>query len=77
MAERIKFREGLRGRIMILVLLYFSEPFENTKRNQIKNCPDTVHTMSYLIRNRAPKIEGKIIDDERLAEIMHHNSIFE
>jgi hypothetical protein len=32
-AERIEFREGLRGRIMISVLLHISEPLENTKRN--------------------------------------------
>jgi hypothetical protein len=34
MAERIEFRDGLRGRIMISVLLHFLEPFENTKRSQ-------------------------------------------
>jgi hypothetical protein len=32
--EKNDFREGLRGRSLISVLLHFSEPFENTKGNQ-------------------------------------------
>jgi hypothetical protein len=75
MGERIEFREGLRGRIMISVLLHFSEPFENTK--EVKDCPDTAHAGSYLIRNPGPKIGEKTIDDNRWSETMHHNSIFE
>jgi hypothetical protein len=74
-AERIEFREGLRGRIMISVLSHFSEPFENTKRNQ--RFPDTAHARSCLIRNPAPEIEGKTIYNKRGEDIMHHNSIFE
>jgi hypothetical protein len=34
MMERTEFREGLRGRIIISVLLHFSEHFGNTKGNQ-------------------------------------------
>jgi hypothetical protein len=35
MMERIEFREGLRGHIVILILLHFPGPFENTKKSKI------------------------------------------
>jgi hypothetical protein len=46
-------------------------------QREIKDCLDTAHVRSCLIRNLASKIEEKSIKDKMRAERMHRNSIFE
>jgi hypothetical protein len=75
MAERVSL-ERAQEDVSCFHFYYISQSPSKVQK-ELKDCPDTAHARSYLIRNPAAKIEGKTIDDKRWAETMHHNSIFE